>query len=156
MHPEFRSNRIEFVQPVGIPRENTKSDTTRAGVKIRPPSQCLATCTVPPLPLSLPPSPSLYLTLSLSLFLSFLSLHLSLHSFFSLVLFRSLLPCISISSVTFLILFFPPPFHPFSPLSFFPALRSPFFRSISFHPSTSLIVSLSFTFSLSLFLYGEY
>lgn len=31
VHSEFRSNRIEFVQPVGILRENTKSDTTRGG-----------------------------------------------------------------------------------------------------------------------------
>lgn len=29
VHPVF--DRIEFVQPVGIPRENTKSDATRRG-----------------------------------------------------------------------------------------------------------------------------
>lgn len=107
----------------------------RAGVKIRPPSQCLATCIVPPLPLSLPPSSPLYLILS--------SLPLSLYLFF-ILFFTCSLYRISVSSATFLILFFPPPFHPFSSFSFF--FLPPFvlrFRPISFQPSASLSLSFS-------------
>lgn len=107
-----------------------------------------------PTSFSFPPSFSFSLSYPFSLFLSFFLFSPSIFIlFFSLVLFRSLLPCISISSATFLILFFPPPFHPFSPLSFFPPFVLRFFAPSPFIPqllslSVSLLLSLSLSFSM--------
>lgn len=80
------------------------------------------------------------------------SLSLSFYLFLLHSLFHLFSPRISISSVTFLTLFFPLPFHPFLPLSFF--FLPPFVLHFSSYPLLALSFSqfLSLSFSPSLFM----